>query len=313
MTFARLARLRITQAVRASHRSPYVLDAALPRPWLSLAKMIGLSAATLLGSVVLAGVLLGLAGVLGDRVDFGLFIAAIPPGWSSLNYEITLLAAVAGPLIVMALAILAAAMVIYRRPASAFLWPGRRPSWRLLWSGFAAMVLLGLVFGQAHDLSAPSGAPPLFDADHSLEARVIYALAVAALGLIAVTAEEIAFRGVLLRITAGFTRNLWLLCLINGVLFSAIHLDPDPGAFVARALSGVVWTWAALRLGGIEFAIGAHWANNLVIDWLDRLPSLDVDIAAAYLVLEVAIAALMLVFVELTAHWRSRRNRTPAD
>lgn len=35
--------------------------------------------------------------------------------------------------------------------------------------------------------------------------------------------------------------------------------------FVARALSGLIWTSAALRLGGLEFAIDAHWAGNLAI------------------------------------------------
>jgi membrane protease YdiL (CAAX protease family) len=34
---------------------------------------------------------------------------------------------------------------------------------------------------------------------------------------------------------------------------------------MARALSGAVWAWTALRLSGIEFATGAHLANNLVL------------------------------------------------
>ena len=121
----------------------------------------------------------------------------------------------------------------------------------------------------------------------------------------AAAGEEIAFRGVLLRITAGLTQRLWLILLINGLLFSAVHWDPDPVAFVARAASGMVWCWAALRLGNLAFAIGAHLANNLFIALLlapiseAALPGQGIPVEV--LGLEAVSLLAVLIAVELLA------------
>jgi membrane protease YdiL (CAAX protease family) len=165
----------------------------------------------------------------------------------------------------LALAILAAAALIYRRPLRDFLWPERPFAVRDLAVGFLttggiAIALIPLSLAMGSDWSPPISNPLYAD-----WTRPVYVLVTAAALLVAAAAEEVVCRGVLLRLTALVTRHPILLCLINGLVFSAIHLDPDPVAFVARALSGAVWTWAALRLGGLEFAIGAHTANNLVI------------------------------------------------
>ena len=71
------------------------------------------------------------------------------------------------------------------------------------------------------------------------------------------------FRGYLLQQVGAFTRRIWLVLLINGVIFALFHLEFDPGALAARALLGAVFAWATLRLGGLEFGIGAHAAQNL--------------------------------------------------
>ncbi len=127
------------------------------------------------------------------------------------------------------------------------------------------MALVGSASAIIYNLIDPAGPAPILNPAYSVESRLFY-VAAAALGLfVAATAEEVVCRGVLLRVTGGFTCSLIILCLFNAIVFSAIHMDPDPVAFVARALSGLIWTWAALRLGGIEFAIGAHWAGNLAI------------------------------------------------
>jgi membrane protease YdiL (CAAX protease family) len=108
-------------------------------------------------------------------------------------------------------------------------------------------------------------APPVFDADYLLHTRLIYAGGSALFLLLAATAEELVFRGVLLQAAGAVVRSLPVLIVVNGLVFSAFHLDPSPGAFAARAISGAVWTWTVLRLAGLEFAVGAHLANNLVV------------------------------------------------
>jgi hypothetical protein len=71
----------------------------------------------------------------------------------------------------------------------------------------------------------------------------------------------------------------------------------------------MVWTWAALRLGGIEFAIGAHWANNLLIALLaepmSEAAAVGQKIPAVYLIPEFVIA----VVIVLATEWIVRRRR----
>ena len=95
------------------------------------------------------------------------------------------------------------------------------------------------------------------------------------------------------------------------MLFSAIHLDPDPVAFVARAASGMIWAWAALRLGNLAFAIGAHLANNLFIALLlapiseAAVPGQALPLST--LGLEAVSLLVVLIFIELLARRRNGR------
>ena len=107
---------------------------------------------------------------------------------------------------------------------------------------------------------------------------------------LAAFAEEMVFRGWLLQQTSAFTRSLPILLLVNGVLFSLIHVDPDPGAFIVRAAMGMGWCWVALRMGGLEFATGAHLANNLAITVLVEPLTLKMAIAGALILGSVAFS-----------------------
>lgn len=115
------------------------------------------------------------------------------------------------------------------------------------------------------------------------------------------------FRGVLLRVSGLLTRRALLLCLINGLLFSAIHLDPDPVSFLQRTLSGMGWAWAALRLGGLEFAIGSHFANNLFIAliWSPMSAAAQVQKVPWFVMIpELITTGIVVVVVE----WLARRQ-----
>lgn len=169
-------------------------------------------------------------------------------------------------LALLTVAVLTAARLAFNRPAWTFVTPAAPFRQRLLWAGFllfGAIAVVGLMLERA--LRGEPLAPPVLDPDYPLDTRLIYAALSALFLLLAAAAEELMFRGVLLQLVGGVVRSLPVLILVNGLLFSAFHLDPSPGAFAARAISGAVWTWTALRLAGLEFAIGAHWANNLVL------------------------------------------------
>lgn len=278
-------------------------------PWRRLASFVLLSALlTLVMAFAVSVVIAGLPPMRDQVRDLG----PLPEGPLRLideSLQVVLLASILGA---MALGILLAAALTYRRPLKDFLWPGRRLDATQFGIGFVAMACVCIVTIPIYLAMGSEWAPPILDPQYLDRTRLIYVAAMIAGLLVAAAAEEVVCRGVLLRLTGLITRRPLVLCLINGLAFSAIHLDPDPVAFVSRAVSGGVWTWAALRLGGLEFAIGAHLANNLIIAlfwqpfsqagmsresaWLDLAP-------------EVLTTVVMIVMIERLA----RRYVDPAE
>ena len=114
-------------------------------------------------------------------------------------------------------------------------------------------------------LTGTTPVPPLFAPGEPFVARLAYVAAAVFFLYLAALSEEMLFRGWALQQTGVFTRRLWIILLVNGVLFSLAHFDPDPAAFLSRAIMGMGWTWIVLRLGGVELTTGAHLANNLAI------------------------------------------------
>jgi membrane protease YdiL (CAAX protease family) len=299
-------------AVEQARNSRLIADVRPTAPWKRLIAFIALSA-ILMTTAMVAAILLTLPFESAGLLPANPF-AAVPEGADRLWGENVSVVALGLLLGLMGGAILFAAKIVYQAPVAAFLWPGRRLSWRQLGIGFAIMSVVGGLSVLVYNLIDPVGPSPIFNTAYSIESRLTYIVA-ASLGLlVAAAAEEVAFRGVLLRITGGLTRSLILLCLINALIFSAVHLDPDPVAFVARALSGLVWTWAALRLGGIEFAIGAHWANNLAIALLGEPLSGAGLSAEAIPVSALALECVSLVIVLAAAECvaRNRQTQSPA-
>ncbi len=84
------------------------------------------------------------------------------------------------------------------------------------------------------------------------------------------TTEELLFRGYLLQGHALLTRRVWLLALVNGVLFMLPHMgntEVASGWALAAAYYfgfGAFVTLLTVRTGTLEPAIGVHVANNLL-------------------------------------------------
>ncbi len=107
--------------------------------------------------------------------------------------------------------------------------------------------------------------PAVLDPSVEIAQRGAYG-AVIAISMLAVAfVEEALFRGVILQISSAFLKSRVALCLLNGLLFSCLHFDNDLAAIYERFLMGAVFTWATLELGGLEFAVGAHFLNNAAI------------------------------------------------
>ena len=163
------------------------------------------------------------------------------------------------------LAFVALAAVLSHRPLLAYVNAAARVRWRLLFVGMAlSMAVLAPLF-VADRLFDPSGQPlPLAAISPRVSVRVLYI--VGSLLLIpAAAAEELFFRGWLLRTVAAFSRRPWVLLGVTGIIFSGLHFEFSPDAFLTRALMGAGFAYMALRLGGIEFAAGVHAAHNIMI------------------------------------------------
>jgi len=190
--------------------------------------------------------------------------------------------------------------------------------WPMLLAGLGLSVLaLGpLVVGSV--LFDPHAKPPpIMSLTADPGGRALYAFASIALLIPAAAAEELVFRGWLLRQSAALTRNPIVLMAANGVLFSAVHLEFAPEAFFTRALMGAGFVYMTLRLGGIEFSTGAHAANNiLIVLFLQPLTATTPPAPAPSLesvLQDVFLLAAYIVMAEVTVRWAPLRRWTGAD
>lgn len=283
------------------------MTAALPgkRPWLRLAAFIPIGFVAMLATMVLLVVIVLLVPaldarmeVLGDRLDDTPF-RLVEESIQTLMFGVMI-----G---LVAFSLLVAAALTWRRPLNDFLWPGRAFDLKLFGIGLLLMMAISVLWIPFSLATGSEMRPPVFDTYYLDRTRLLYAAVMTGALLAGAAAEEVAFRGVFLRVTGLLTRRALLLCVINGLLFSAFHLDPDPVAFLQRALAGMGWTWAALRLGGLEFAIGSHFANNLFIAlfWAPiSAASQAQEVSWTVIVPELITTGIVVVVVE----WLARRR-----
>jgi membrane protease YdiL (CAAX protease family) len=99
-----------------------------------------------------------------------------------------------------------------------------------------------------------------------------YLLAALVLIPLQTSAEEFFFRGYLLQASGRLTKNWLVLSLLNGVLFTLPHLaNPEVEqndfliAFLNWFLVGAGWTLITLRSGSLDYALGIHDINILLL------------------------------------------------
>ena len=82
----------------------------------------------------------------------------------------------------------------------------------------------------------------------------------AAIGIMAPIAEEVVFRGAILRVLLEGSSRHWVPIAISAVLFALVHANPAqmPHAFCIGLLLG----WMYYRTGSIIPGIMLHWVNN---------------------------------------------------
>jgi membrane protease YdiL (CAAX protease family) len=207
-----------------------------------------------------------------------------------------------------ALAFVAVAAGLSHRPIRRYVGAGAVFRVRLLLAGLVLVgaLMVGLILIAAR-LGAAMPTPPLLALGSTAVGQLTYAAFAVILLVLAAAAEELVFRGWLLKQTGAFSRSPAVLIAVNGLLFAIIHFDPSLDAFLFRAAMGAGLTWMTLRTGGIELAIGAHAANNIVILLLLRPLSLQPEpphgFHASSLAAVVAIGLGYTALAETVVRW----------
>jgi membrane protease YdiL (CAAX protease family) len=235
-----------------------------------------------------------------------------PSGLTQIAFVISRLAFVNGG---MALAFVGAAALLHHRRLVSYFTAAPRFRWRLLLLGlglFAVTIGPFLLASAALDPKAPGA--PILAISPDLAGRLTYAAMVVSLLVIAAAAEELVFRGWLIKVVGAWFPDPRVVLVLSGLLFSAIHLDPNLDAFLVRLAMGVGLAWMTLRLGGIEFAVGAHAANNILILLFIQPMSLKPDAPHGFPPETLVIAPLMLAgyvaLAEIAARWAPLRRWT---
>lgn len=128
---------------------------------------------------------------------------------------------------------------------------------------FAPLAYVAVQLGL--NIGADARGPPILALTDGLGQQAIYLVACVSLLVLAASVEEVVFRGWLLRQITAWIGRPWIAALIASVLFAAVHVPQDITGWAALALMGLSFSYMALRLGGVEYAIGAHAAHNSMI------------------------------------------------
>ena len=136
-------------------------------------------------------------------------------------------------------------------------WVRTRPLFVLFWCVLAALgALIPSVWIQEHMPELPNIVEGEFDM--IMKDRWGYLV----VGLLAPLAEEMVFRGAVLRSLLRWMKNPWIGIVISAVLFAVIHMNPAqmPHAFLIGLLLG----WMYYRTDSIVPGVVYHWVNNTV-------------------------------------------------
>ena len=113
------------------------------------------------------------------------------------------------------------------------------------------------------------------------------------IGLMAPLAEEIVFRGAILRALLKWTSRHWLAIALSALCFALVHANPAqmPHAFLVGLLLG----WMYYRTGSIIPCVTYHWVNNSVAYIMcNMMPDPDIPLIVFFNGSERAVIVALL-------------------
>ena len=123
--------------------------------------------------------------------------------------------------------------------------------------------------------------------------------------IVSAVAEEVLFRGYILQGLGLLIRNRVLLASVNGLLFAVVHAGAPQATTPYLILvleSGFFFAFITLKSNGLELAIGAHIADNLVAD-INRYCT---QLQPVHFAISIPVCAMIFYF---TVFRPSRRGR----
>jgi uncharacterized protein len=159
---------------------------------------------------------------------------------------------------------------IHKRKLTSLITPNRKIDWKRLGIGFSTFfVILGLT--SIIDSLLNPGDYVLNDI--TVNDFLFLFVLVLVLTPIQTTCEELFFRGYLLQFFGKWIRIPFLLSLIAGTIFGALHFtNPEMGYSpilmgANYLLTGFIWSYITVKTNSAELSIGAHAANNMLLGW----------------------------------------------
>ena len=154
---------------------------------------------------------------------------------------------------------------VHQRSVRTLITPARTIAWQRVLQGFGAWFLLAGLMAVLEARLYPGRYILTWDPGQFIPFAVLALILIP----IQTSAEELFFRAYILQGLGLRLRNIWILCIISGVLFGLPHLL-NPEASVNFPLLGLYYfafgfslAYITLRDGRLELALGAHAANNL--------------------------------------------------
>jgi hypothetical protein len=136
-------------------------------------------------------------------------------------------------------------------------WIQTRPWVVLVWCVLAA---LGTIIPSGWLQEQMPELPNLVEEEFDMILRDRYGYFV--VGLLVPLAEELVFRGAILRSLLKWNSRPWVAILISAVLFSAAHMNP--AQIPHTLLIGLLLGWLYYRTDSIVPGVVFHWINNTV-------------------------------------------------
>jgi membrane protease YdiL (CAAX protease family) len=211
-------------------------------------------------------------------------------------------------LVVLIPAVLLGVLIVGPRPVGYLSSVAGRLRWR--WLGRTAVIAFAIsivTIGASLAVSEASD-PADVSAPSDLGRRVVVAIVLVLLIVpFQAAAEEYVFRGYLMQLVGSWSRFAVIPVVVTTPLFVGAHLY-DVWGLLDVGMFGLTAAILTIRTGGLEAAIAAHTANNVVLFVLDALGMISATDDSGAGPLDLVPTAVSSVLLLLVVEWSARRH-----